>query len=263
MSAWADFRRAISAEALKSRKTLALWLVSVLPAAPAGLQLILQLSGNSNPAGGIDPWLWLSYGVILSWTLFVLPLFVALETGLLAGVEHGANGWKHIFTLPVRRGPVYAAKIAMVSALVAAAHIMLCVWTLVAGAIMGAFSPELKFALIPPGELLLFAAASFVGSLLMVSIHAWISLRWQSLVLNVGIAVVALVVNLSLIDSDLRRFVPWLIPMDLTNGILKQALEQATSGIPAAAVPSLATGLLGGLLVSVVAVVMLSRRDVY
>jgi hypothetical protein len=260
---WGDFRRALAAEALKIRKTLALWLVSVLPAAPAGLQLLLLLNGSNSPPGQVDPWLWLSFGVMLIWTMAVLPLFIALETGLLAGVEHGANGWKQLFVLPVRRGPVYCAKITMAVALVLAAHAMLCLWTVVAGEIMAAFRPDLNFTWIPPKELLFFAAASFAGSWLMLAIHAWISLRWPSMVLNMGIAIMALVVNLSLVDSDLRRFYPWFLPAALTGEIFKQLIEQATLAVPEQAVPSLVTSALGGTLVCLVAVLTLRRRDVY
>jgi hypothetical protein len=50
--------------------------------------------------------------------------------------------------------------------------------------------------------------------------------------------------------------------MELTQGILRQALEQGAMEIPAKAVPSLITSVLGGMLVCVVAAVLLSRRDV-
>jgi hypothetical protein len=258
-----DFRRALGAERLKIRRTLALWLVSVLPAAPAGLLLLLFLTGNNEAPGQVDPWLWLGYGVMLMWAMAVLPLFIALETGLVAGIEHGADGWKHLFALPVRRGPVFCAKIVMAAALVMAAHAMLCFWTFIAGVVMAAFRPDLGFTLVPPLELFVFAAASFTGSWLMLSIHAWISLRWSSLVLNMGIAIMALVVNLSLVDSDLRRYYPWFIPAELTNGIIKQLLEQATLAVPENALASVLTSLLGGTLVVLAAVVMLGRRDVY
>jgi hypothetical protein len=263
VSWWGDFRRALNAERLKIRRTLALWLVSVLPAAPAGLQLLLYLNGSNVAPGRVDPWLWLSYSVMLIWNMALLPLFVALETGLVAGIEHGADGWKHLFTLPVRRGPVYCAKIAMAAALVMAAHVMLCFWTCITGAALAAFRPGLGFTWVPPVELLFFAGASFAGTWLMLSIHAWISLRWSSLVLNMGIVIMALVVNLSLVDSDLRRYYPWFIPAELTSGILKQLLEQATLAVPENAVPSLLTSLLGGTVVMLAAVLMLGRRDIY
>ena len=44
---------------------------------------------------------------------------------------------------------------------------------------------------------------------------------------------------------------------------LRRVLEQAPPGIPAEAVPSLLTSVLGGLLVSAVVVLLPARRDVY
>lgn len=263
MSPWSDYVRVLRAESLKIRRTLALWLVWVLPAAPAGLQLLLQLTGNGRPSAQADPWVWMIYGAMITWTLFVLPLLVALETGLLAGIEHAASGWKHLFALPLRRGPVYAAKITTSAVLVLAAHAMLCLWIFVAGVLLAVLQPDLGFTWIPPMELLLFTAASFAGSWLMLSLHAWIGLRWPSLVLNVGIAVVALVVNLSLVESDLRRFFPWFIPANLTNEMFQQLVEGATARDPGDLTLSLTTSLLGGTLVIAAAVVMLGRRDVH
>jgi hypothetical protein len=262
MSRWESFRRALAAESLKIRKTLALWLVSVLPAAPAALQLLLQLNNTNRPSGGIDPWLWFGYGVLLTWAMFVLPLLIALECGLVAGIEHGADGWKQLFSLPVRRGPVYAAKIAMMVALVAAAHVMLLVWTLVAGKLAALFRPELGFSPLPPADLLLFTAVSFLGSWLMIAIHAFIGLCWSSLVLNMGIAIMALLVNLSILESDVRIFYPWFLPFGLTNMILTQVVNQGVLGIPNEALPSLVTGTLGGILVAAAAILVLRRRDV-
>ena len=263
MNRLGSFGRAVAAETLKIRKTLALWLVSVLSAAPVGLQLLVQLNGSNSSPGQVDPWIGLGFGVLMIWTLFVLPLFVALETGLLAGIEHSADGWKQLFALPVHRGPVYAAKISMAVVLVAAAHVMLFFWTLVAGEIMAVFRPDLGFTWIPPGELLTFIAASFIGSWLMIAIHGWISLRWSSLVLNVGIAILALVVSLSIVESDLSRFNPWFIPTDLTVGIFNRLLGQASQGGSGEPLQSILISVLGGMLVCVLAVTMLRRRDVY
>jgi hypothetical protein len=249
----------MAAEAVKIRRTLALWLVSVLPAAPAGLQLLLQVNDTANPTSTVDPWLWLGYTVLVVWTMFVLPLFVALETGLLAGIEHGASGWKQLFSVPVRRGPVYAAKISMVFVLVAVAHAMLWLYTVLAGEIMVLFHPALGYTAVPPRELLLLVAVCFAGSGLMIAIHTFISLRWPSLVLNAGVAIMAMIVSLSMVESGMRRFYPWFIPAELVNGTLNRMVDHAT---PGQLVPSLLTGILGGAVLCLVAVFLLKRRDV-
>jgi hypothetical protein len=78
-----------------------------------------------------------------------------------------------------------------------------------------------------------------------------------------GIAIMALVVNLSLVESDLRRYYPWFLPAEITNGILRHLLDGATLGVPTRVVPSLVTSVLGGTLVCVLAVWTLRRRDVF
>jgi hypothetical protein len=97
----------------------------------------------------------------------------------------------------------------------------------------------------------------------MISIHVWVSLRWPSLVLNVGIAIVALVVSLSLVESDLRAYYPWFIPVEITNDFLKQLIELKKLEISKETLPSLLTSVIGGTVVCVTAVLMLRRRDVY
>jgi hypothetical protein len=88
---------ALEAEALKIRRTLAFWLAIAVPVAIVLLYFILY----SRPAGanllrGRDAWLWMTQNVLILWSLIMLPLFVALETALLAGLEHRTDNWKHL-----------------------------------------------------------------------------------------------------------------------------------------------------------------------
>ena len=111
MNALGDLGRALAVERIKIRRTPGLWLVAVLPAAPAFLHVLVTLNAGTPPARGMpDPWLIYGQSVLVMWAVILLPLFVALETGLLAGVEHQSGGFKHLFALPVRRGVVYTAK---------------------------------------------------------------------------------------------------------------------------------------------------------
>ena len=55
-------------------------------------------------------WVFYTQQTLVIWSLLMLPLFVTLETALVAQWEHHSQQWKHLFALPVSRGALYAAK---------------------------------------------------------------------------------------------------------------------------------------------------------
>jgi hypothetical protein len=69
---------------------------------------ILYFKGHLLLKPGDDGW---AKYASMSWhTAAVLPLFVVLLTSMVVGVENKAEGWKHLFALPVGRLPVWLSK---------------------------------------------------------------------------------------------------------------------------------------------------------
>ena len=105
--------RALSAEALKLRGTLAMWMCLIAPAVVVGLY-VLQITFRDIPARpNIDPataWQGFAYSAFGLWAFLMLPLFVTLQSALLAGLEHGERQWKHLLALPLPRATHYFAK---------------------------------------------------------------------------------------------------------------------------------------------------------
>lgn len=97
------YLRALSAEIVKLKHTLALRLAIIIPS-------IIVFRGSSYLQNTEDPMLWLGRQTIFFWTFLALSLFITLETALLAGLEHSQNNWKHLFALPIPRSMIYAAK---------------------------------------------------------------------------------------------------------------------------------------------------------
>lgn len=238
--------------------------MTVLPAAPVFLSVIATLhSGSPPPRGAPDPWLLYGQSVLILWATILLPLFVALETGLLAGLEHHAAGFKHLFALPVRRGVVYTAKGLMVLGLIGVATLAVWGWMQVGGFALRWIRPELAFGPAPPwAGLLCLAAVSWLGCWPMIGLHLWISLRWSSLILNVGVAIAGMMLGLAAIRSEVWTFHPWSLPARLENLTAKSVLRDGSWGLPAAGQLPLMLAVLGGAAVLAAAIVHLSRRDV-
>ena len=115
----------IWAELLKLKRTLALWLVGL---APLTLVLLFVLIiGASGMSPGEAGWGMIGRQAVGMWAFFMLPLFIALETALLNGIDHKEHAWKRLYTLPIPRWTVYAAKLLIALVLVGVSSLLLSV----------------------------------------------------------------------------------------------------------------------------------------
>ncbi|HET8782718.1 MAG TPA: ABC transporter permease, partial [Pyrinomonadaceae bacterium] len=91
--------RALHAELLKLKRTLAFRVIFVLPFLVATLQFFIAWRTKRYPAD-FNLWQTLQTSSLQIWAVFMLPLLITLETALLNGIEHSDRQWKHIFALP-------------------------------------------------------------------------------------------------------------------------------------------------------------------
>lgn len=212
--------RALSAEALKLRGTLALWMCLVAPATVV-LLYVLQLAfsdyGRRPTMAPADAWQMFVQGVLVLWILLMLPLFVTLEASLLAGLEHANQQWKHLLALPLPRGVHYLAKLAALIAMVAMAMAVLCLLMAVGGWALGHLQPRFGIGGPPPWAFMLpRVAMGFVAALLMVALQAWVAIRWRSFTVAVSFGMTATVAGY-LIGQSARfgHYYPWTMPMQV------------------------------------------------
>ena len=251
--------RALSADALKLRRTLALWMVLI---APMTVNLIVLLNfirvresllRNSQ----LDVWTWFARNAIGFWGLLMLPLFVALETALLNGIEHSANGWKHLFSLPVPRWAIYLSKQIFGLGLLAAADFVLLAGVLASGGlvmILGLRADLAASTAIPWSYLMALFVPTYFASWLMVAIHVFVSMRWQSFTVPLGLGMVATVAGFMIANSRLwAALFPWTLPIASVRHLLGSA---ASGQIP------IVLGCLGGVLAILLAGLYMTRRDV-
>lgn len=246
--------RALSAELLKLRRTLALWMCLIAPATVVVL-LVLQMTFSRGPAMQPTPeaaWLMFAHGVLGIWCFLMLPLFVTLQSALLAALEHSENQWKHLLALPLPRHVHYVAKWVALVVLLLVAFVVLCVLVPIGGWVLDLLKPDFGIGGPPPLWMLVrTSAAAFAASLLIVSLHTWIALRWRSFTVAVAIGMSATVCGFLIGQSErFGYWYPWSMPLHVMAG-KGQHLELIVL-----------VGVAGGLVVALLGLLDFGRRDV-
>ena len=189
--------RALWAERLKLRGTLAAWMCVVAPAVVVGVY-VLQISFSNFPASrapmpGDEAWAALVQAVLVLWAFLMLPLLVTLQAALLAGLDHQGNQWKHLLALATLVGLSQLAMFALLP---------------LGGAVLMLAKPAFGLAGTPPWGLLARELGEiYAACLLLVALHTWIALRWRSFAVAVGVGMGATVMGFLIGQSG--RFGPW------------------------------------------------------
>jgi len=244
--------RVVIAECLKLKRTLALWMVVVAPLVVVGLQFLISNHMAASVAKRADPmWPQIIQNTVGLWTLLMMPLFLTLETSLLAGLEHTDKNWKALLALPAPRWTVYAAKLLVTIALLWIAVGVLFGGTIVSGALLARLHPDSKMGAMLWAPLATPLSRIAVSALLALTIQHWVSLRWPSFVASLGFGMCVTVVGFVAVNSnEWGGLFPWSMPI--------HALRHATVG----GVNVMVAGFGGALLVALAGGWTFSRRDV-
>jgi hypothetical protein len=246
--------RALWAEALKLRRTLALRLAVIVPLALIALNaLVAYQRGPASFRGAENVWLQTMHEVFYFSSLMMLPLFIALQATLVADVEHSSAGWKHLYALPIPRWAVYAAKQIAALALVGLSVGLLAGFTVLAGLALQALKPEMGFEPhVPWRQLLNYAGEVYLSSWLMLALHTWIGVRWPGFVLPLGVGVLATFLALVVGDTGFGRVFPWSLPQAVAEALSRGALAWG----------AVAWGGLGGIAAAILGCWAVIRREV-
>ena len=240
--------RALHAELLKLKRTLAFRVIFVLPFLVALLQFFVIWRTKKFPA---DFDLWHSHpsNSFQIWAIFMMPLLITLETALLNGIEHADKQWKHLFALPVSRRSIYLSKFIVALGLILVSTLVLALLTVLVGVAATYLKPELASA--GPVPLLAIGKhATFVwlAGWLITAIHTWISMRWAGFAIALGAGIGGTFFALFAASASLGKYYPWLLPMNL---FLEGRFTTA-----------LVLGIAGGIAIALLGCFEFVRRDV-
>ena len=213
--------RALRAEQLKLRGTLALWMCAVAPAVVVAV-FVLQIGFSKFPVDRAPPppaevWELFIQQTLVLWAFLMLPLLVTLQAALLAGIEHQGQHWKHLLALPLPRHLHYLAKLLALLGMLAMAQLAMFALLPLGGAALMALKPAFGLAGVPPlAGLASKLAAIFCACALLAALHTWIAIRWRSFAVAVGIGMAATVMGF-LIGQSARfgPWYPWTLPMQV------------------------------------------------
>jgi hypothetical protein len=232
----------IVTEAAKLKRTLALGMAVLAPLVIVILYFMIGMFGG-GPAlrPGADAWTMLSRNTVQLWTLLMLPMFITLETSLLAGLEHTERNWKFLLSLPIPKWTVYVAKLFVAIGLIWVAHSVLVAGTMLSGAVLRQFRPELKMAALPIAEIAWPLAKISVAVLLAVTIQHWVSLRWPSFVTAMGFGMAAMVAGfLAANSADYGPWVPWSLTLHTLRPRITLVINPMVYSAAAAALVAIA-----------------------
>ena len=258
--------RAVYAEFLKVRRTLALWVAAIAPAVIAGLQmLMLYQRRDLYLARGFETTAWLEFGqmTLVFWALLMLPLFITLEVALIANWEHKSNHQKHLFALSIPRGALYAAKQICGMAIVGLSFLVLVVLLVLSGWALRLLVPGMGFEAAPPvGEFLRFAAFLFLGSWLFIAMQTWVAQRWSSFAVASSVGIALTIAGALIIQSEWAGLYPTTMPILVANGYSDtiRPLNILAEGVRP--VKELLAGSLGGVVAAALGGWDVIRRDV-
>ena len=257
---------ALYAELLKTKRTLAFWLALIAPAVIVCLQMLIIYDGREIYLAKIDTFdAWIEYGAqtLLFWGLLMLPLFVTLETALVAQWEHRGQQWKHLFALPVPRSVFYVAKQLAGMFLIGLSCLFLVALIVLSGWGMRYLIPGLGFEKpVPVMDFIRYAAIMFLGSWLMISLQTWVAQRWSSFAVASAVGIALTIMGVVAIQSDKwGPYYPSTLPVIVANGFVDSisSLNGLTTGLP---FKELAFGVLGGVLAALLGGWEMVRRDV-
>lgn len=237
--------RVLHAELLKMKRTAALKMVVI---APGLIVLLVAFMASQTPFsllgrnGATDQWARLARIILRFWAFLLLPLYIALQTALLAGLDHSENHWKSLLARPVPRWTLYVAKLIVVAAMTAASTLVLLCGIFAAGAILPRLQAELAFGPPVPWAAIVKDGCQIMGlAFLALTIQHWVSLRWRSFSVAIGVGILATVVGIFAVAAGQQvgswpQYFPWSLPM--------LVLSRHPPDIPATLLISAALGLI-------------------
>jgi len=225
--------RSLSAEMLKLKNTFALWMAILAPCALISMFFLAFWSkGEHLVLKGLGPWISFGFQNFAIYTQLLLPIFIALLTSMINGIEHKANGWKHLYALPLPKSTVYFSKAALVLGLVACSTLVFMVAILGAGTVLSWLRRDLGFQdYVGVGRIMTASIKIYLASFVIVAIQFWLSMRWSSFALSIGVGIVAILTTLVAGRWEHIHYYPFAYPLMTFNSYVKQSGQFFTEEI--------------------------------
>lgn len=225
------FFLSLQSEFYKTRNTLAFWSAILFP-----LVLCLLISSgfyyNSSKL--------IQYSAETQWFRFtgaflgvmgslLIPMLVIFQTFSINNIEHGAEMWKSLFSLPIPKWSIYSAKFLYAVFLNALCISLFATFIFAAGHILDYLNPDFKFSQYDiSGLLFKIQLKLFLASLGILSIQFVFSLLWGNFLKPMGIGFLLTVFGIITANLGWKYAytIPYAQPMVALRNIMQQIMSQ-------------------------------------
>ena len=188
-------------EFYKTRKTAGFWSAILLPLLLCLLVFAGFYSKSDHLAGMPGMLLWLQFsGIILGiMGSLILPMLIVFIAYSVNSIEHKSDTWKTLFSLPIAKLSIYAAKYLYALFLVFLCLSLFVIFTLGFGHLLQMLKPGLKFSDYSfEGLLTSVYLKLFLSSLGILSIQFLMSLLFRDFLKPMGIGFIATIAGIIL-----------------------------------------------------------------
>lgn len=185
-------------EFYKTRKTMGFWSAVLLPFLLCLFVFIgfFAKSDDLMKNSGMELWLKFAAPILGVMGLLLMPMLIIFIAYSVNSLEHKADTWKTIFSLPIPKLSVYAAKYFYAFFLLFLCLALFVLFTLGFGNFLGILKPSLKFSEYSIASILTqIYFKFFLASLGILSIQFLLSLLFSDFLKPMGIGFVCTIVG--------------------------------------------------------------------
>jgi len=188
-------------EFYKTRKTMGFWSAVLLPLLLCLLIFIgfFSRADQLSNVPGLVLWGQFSGAILGVMGSLLMPMLIVFIAYSVNSIEHKADTWKTLFSLPISKLSVYSAKYLYALFLVFLCLLLFVLFTLGFGNLLGALKPQLKFSEYSiAGTLSQIYIKLFLSSLGILSIQFLMSLLFRDFLKPMGIGFVCTITGVIL-----------------------------------------------------------------
>ena len=217
------FLLSLHSEYYKTRKTLAFWGAIILPLFLCSVVFvsyyfkaddILKKIGSAPPDA-----IWGQYASMIIGVMgtLLLPMYVIFMTYSVNNIEHKADTWKSIFSLPIPKWSIYFSKVTYTILLVALSMFLFVAFTLGYGFLLNYLVPkyhllDANLTKVSKGIATIYFKL-FLSSLGIISIQFLMSLVWKDFLKPMGIGFLLFVVSIMILKWEYSYLLPFTHPV--------------------------------------------------
>ncbi|GGH21974.1 ABC transporter permease [Mucilaginibacter phyllosphaerae] len=213
-------------EFYKTRKTLGFWGAIILPVLISLLAFVAVYTKSDKFVNTPPMMLWVQLSMISLGSMgsLLLPIYTIFVAYSVNNVEHKADTWKTLFSLPLSRWAVYGAKYFYALFLLFLCLALFVIFNIAFGNLLGALKPELKFGEYHMElELVQVYYKLFLSALGILSIQFLLSLLWADFLKPMGLGFVATITGVILASNnwEYSYLFPYAHPMGAVRSMIK------------------------------------------